>query len=145
MSYKVLDPIMEEQTEWKSSAKQYSGFLAALKGGTWLPISFDQIDYIDCGRVAHHEAIVTDQDFIGYHYKMCKRKFYTDQYITMDRQEVVTKTAPKWFGDYQYQQAINEDDYVYDDEGGWLGTRTVNEKLVETSYALAKKNLPVVE
>ena len=145
MSYPVIAAKDDDQVEWKSSAKQYAEFLAVLKGGTWLPISFDQIDYIDCSHIASHPAITTDKDFVGYHFKMCKRKIYTDQYLTYDKKTVEVRTAPKWFGGYEYEYAVDEDDYVYDDEGGWLGTRRVNDKYVETAYALAKTTLPGVE
>lgn len=141
----VLKSQDDNQTEWKSSAKQYGDFLAVLRGGTWMPISFDMLDYIDCGHIVSHEAITTDKDYIGYNYKMCKKTYYTDQYVTYDQQQVVTKTAPKWYGAYEYEEAIDADTYVHDDEGGWLGITNKETKLVETSYALAKTTLPSVE
>lgn len=49
--------------ERHSTANRYmpeNGQLAVLQKGYWTPISFDSLDYIDCGHIASHRAILSD-------------------------------------------------------------------------------------
>lgn len=47
-----------DQVELASSADQYREYLAVELGGVAVPIEFDQIDYIGCGHIQSHPAIM---------------------------------------------------------------------------------------
>lgn len=124
-----------------SSIDQFSTFLSAEVGGVSVPIEFDAIDYIDCGKVVSHPVIVDNGRNIGYIFSDGIHEYITDEYPLTDRSEDVLKELPEWFGDGFYQ---DHEDYQaitnFDDAA--LGTRNVNRLRVGQHYYLADEILP---
>ena len=124
-----------------SSIDQFSTFLSAEVGGASVPIEFDAIDYIDCGKVVSHPVIVDNGRNIGYIFSDGVHEYITDEYPLTDRSEDVLKELPEWFGDGFYQ---DHEDYQaitnFDDSA--LGTRNVNRLRVGQHYYLADEILP---
>ena len=110
-------------------------------GGVNVPIEFDAIDYIDCGKVVSHPVIVDNGRNIGYIFSDGVHEYITDEYPLTDRTEDVLKELPEWFGDGFYQ---DHEDYQaitnFDDSA--LGTRNVNRLRVGQHYYLADEILP---
>lgn len=124
-----------------SSIDQFSTFLSDYRGGVNVPIEFDAIDYIDCGKVVSHPVIVDNGRNIGYIFSDGAHEYITDEYPLTDRSEDVLKELPEWFGDGFYQ---DHEDYQaitnFDDSS--LGTRNVNRLRVGQHYYLADEILP---
>lgn len=124
-----------------SSIDQFSTFLSAEVGGVSVPIEFDIIDYIDCGKVVSHPAIVDNGKNIGYIFSDGIHEYITDEYPLTDHTEDVLKELPEWFGDGFYQ---DHDEYeaITNFDGSSLGTRNVNRIRVGQNYYLADEILP---
>lgn len=124
-----------------SSIDQFSTFLSAEVGGVSVPIEFDAIDYIDCGRIVSRPVIIDNGCNIGYIFSDGIHEYITDEYPLTDRSEDVLKELPEWFGDGFYQ---DHEDYQaitnFDDSA--LGTRNVNRLRVGQHYYLADEILP---
>lgn len=140
MSIPILEPVMDSQVERKSSNYQYKGFLSVLKRNSWVPISFDVLDYIDCNKVVSHKAIVTDKEFIGYHYPVKECKYYIDQYVVSDSQKTTLKALDEWFGAGFYE-AFEDKRVIVNADNGSLGQRNELNLKVGLDYVTAKKTL----
>lgn len=141
---KVLEPVDNPQAKYHSSISQYSNMLAVLKRGEWCPISFDVIDYIDCEEVKSHKAIVSDGDNVGYHFPVGECVLYTNEYVYHDENGVELRTLPEWFGAGFYNKALDRKAFINFDDCS-LGVRNRFRLRIGLNYALAEKNLPVVE
>lgn len=71
MAIRVLEPDEEIGAFHRSTTLQHIDTLSVLQHGAWVPISFDSLDYIDCGRLVSHRAIVTDVEGSGYIVDRC--------------------------------------------------------------------------
>jgi hypothetical protein len=115
--------------------------LSAEVGGVSVPIEFDIIDYIDCGKVVSHPAIIDNGKNIGYIFSDGIHEYITDEYPLTDHTEDVLKELPEWFGDGFYQ---DHDEYeaITNFDNSSLGTRNVNKLRVGQHYYLADDILP---
>lgn len=124
-----------------SSLNQFSSFFSGRIGQDVLPIEFDQIDYIDCGKVVSHPVIVDNGDNIGYIFSDGIATYVTDTYPLFEHEEVVMKDLPAEFGEGQYQAYENSDVIVnYDDES--FGVRDITSVRYGQDYFLADEILP---
>lgn len=151
MPMKWLEPDEEAKVFWKSSISQHKHMFSVMVRGEWVPIAFDNIDYIKCApncnpgcnkfEVAHHCATVTDGDDIGFDFNVGQTRFVSDSYISHDHNEVITKMLPCWFGMGTYQEYVDTRAMVNADNGA-VGTRSTGVKRIGLAYALAKETLP---
>lgn len=127
--------------ERKSSVFQHSNKLAVWKNNQWVPISFDDVDYIsNSSGVVSHRAILADEDDIGYNFPVRTERFTLDTYLYMDHNEIVTKVLPKWFGEGFYEEYVKSKAFVNSDANA-LGTRNNYTLKVGLDYALADNTL----
>lgn len=119
----------EHRTVTKSSTSQYKDHtLSVYKAGRYVPISFDKIDYIDCDKVVSHRVIVTDSPELPYEYPVGHCTFFSDLYVTFDKEGEEIKPLPCWFGDGWYREYVKARAYVNADNAA-LGTH--NEQRVD--------------
>ena len=136
MKVDYLNDADEANVHRHSSANQYGNFLAVQKGGVNIPLRFDSLDWINCEGIKTHPVIVSDGDDIGYHFPIGHYTYFTDTYLIMDRNEVVVKQLPKWFGDGWYEQYLNEKTFTNFD-GCSLGERNRVDLTIGLDYILA--------
>lgn len=103
-----LDDADESDIHRYSSINQYGAFLSVKKGGVEIPLRFDKIDWIDCGKLKTHPVIISDGTDIGFDFPVGHYTYFTNTYYIMDRKEVVVKELPEWFGKGWYEKALNE-------------------------------------
>lgn len=125
-----------------SSVDQYGGiFLCVIKGGRQVPISFDTLDYIDCGKPVYHKSIVSNGNDIGYHFNSKKCTYVDNNYIYVDENgATVTKQLPKWFGEGTYEEVRNNPAYITADTNS-LGTSNIQDFTVGLAYTLADETI----
>ena len=128
----------------KFSNAQYKGTLAVKKGGAYLPISFDMVDYIDCDEVKTHRVFLAGEDNIGYHYKINKCKFVNTNYLLHDKRFHGLKQLPKEFGEGFYEEFLESQSFTNADNGA-MGMTNSGILRVGTDYILAKETLEATE
>lgn len=142
---KILPAVDDDRAEYRSTISQFSGRpLTFYKGGQWVPLAFDSIDYVKCKCVVSHRAILSDPSDLGYYYPVTKSIYITDDYVYHDHKEIQTLPLPEWFGEGTYRKAVDEHALINSDDNS-LGVRNVQKLSVGTGYAIAKKTLPPVE
>lgn len=68
MKITILEPDEQIEAVYSASVSQNKTKLSTLRGGEFVPISYDVLDYISCDGVASHRATVYDHDDDGYDY-----------------------------------------------------------------------------
>lgn len=144
MKMPFLEPVEKPDVKYHSSISQHSNKLYVVKGGEYVPISFDTLDYIDCGKVYSHKSVVTDGDDIGYNYEVGNRRFISDTYVSVDRKGIEKYALPKWFGEGFYSKVVDEQVFTNFDNGS-LGNRNIYDLRIGLSYAAADKTLEPTE
>ena len=124
-----------------SSIDQFKNFLADYHNGVYLPIEFDQIDFINCGQVVSHPIIVDNGDNIGYYFSDGFQEHVFDEYPMFDSEEVVMRDLPEWAGEGQYEAYENKDAIANFDNAS-LGTRNHVPIQIGQDYYLADEILP---
>ena len=140
----ILESCDKPQVKYHSSISQHKNTLCVMKKNEWCPIAFDSIDYIDCDHIGSHRACVTDGDDIGFHYDVKNCKVITRNYLYHDRNQVVLKTLPEWFGSGYYEDVLTGQAFVNADNGA-LGTENLLNLRIGLNYAIADEMLPAVE
>ena len=140
MATEYLNDADETNIHRHSSVNQYGNFLAVQKGGVNIPLRFDKLDWINCDGIKTHSVIISDGDDIGYHFPVGHYTYFTDDYLIMDRNEVVVKKLPKWYGEGWYEKALNEKVFTNFD-GASLGERNRVDLRVGLDYILADETL----
>ena len=131
----------DRQVERKSSISQYRGMLSVWERGGWTPIYFDAIDYIDCGKVVSHPAILaTRHDFIGYHYPIGVAYETESEYLTHDHYGVEIRPLPEEVGSGFHEEVIDARAFTNADNGA-LGVENKSRLKVGLDYYLAKETL----
>lgn len=125
-----------------SSIDQFQDYLADYRGGAWVPIEFDQIDYIDCDRVVSHPVIIDNGDNIGYYFTDGHYSFVTDEYPTFDYERTELRELPEYMGSGFYEAYDKGQEIVNDDNGNALGIRNENKLRIGQHYYLADEILP---
>lgn len=142
---KVLPAVDDNRAEYRSTISQFSGRpLTFYKGGQWVPLAFDSIDYINCKCVESHLAILSDPSDLGYYYPVAKSIYITDDYVAHDWQELQTLPLPEWFGEGFYNKYVDKYALVNSDDNS-LGVRNVQKLSIGTGYAIAKSTLPAIK
>jgi len=114
----------EHRTVTKSSISQARDTKLSLSNGVgaFLPIVFDNLDYIDCDRVKSHPIIVSTVDDLDYQYPVRECTYYTDEYVYVDEHGSELRTLPHWFGEGFYTKYVDTSNFInFDTES--LGTR----------------------
>ena len=140
MAIEYLNDADETNIHRHSSVNQYGNFLAVQKGGVNIPLRFDKLDWINCDGIKTHSVIISDGDDIGYHFPVGHYTYFTDDYLIMDRNEVVVKKLPKWHGEGWYEKALNEKVFTNFD-GASLGERNRVDLRIGLDYILADETL----
>ena len=140
MATEYLNDADETNIHRHSSVNQYGNFLAVQKGGVNIPLRFDKLDWINCDGIKTHSVIISDGDDIGYHFPVGHYTYFTDDYLIMDRNEVVVKKLPKWYGEGWYEKALNEKVFTNFD-GASLGERNRVDLRIGLDYILADETL----
>lgn len=141
---KILLHSDTERTKAFSSIDQHHKFIATYSRGGWTPIEFEQLDYINCGKVVSHPVIIEFDDKIGYHFPIDECEITTDEYPLFDRQETELRELPDCLGGGFYEAFVDEQTIVNFDGNG-LGTHNVQKLKIGQDYILAKKMLPPIE
>lgn len=140
MKVEYLNDADETNIHRHSSINQYGGFLSVQKGGVNIPLRFDKLDWINCDGIKTHSVIISDGNDIGYHFPVGHYTYFTDDYLIMDRNEVVVKKLPKWYGEGWYEKALNEKVFTNFD-GASLGERNRVDLRIGLDYILADETL----
>lgn len=140
MRMNLLEPDENPEVFYHSSITQHKNKLSVYKGGEWLPISYDVIDYIDCKRVVSHRAIVTDKPDIGYEFPVNEWHMVSDTYLTGDFTGTKQVKLDPWFGEGYYEKYVKERVYL-NAKCSSLGIRNEDKYRVGLNYALAKRTL----
>ena len=141
MKVEYLNDADETDIHRHSSIDQYDHFLSVEKGGVNIPLRFDNLDWINCEGIKTHPVIVSDGNDLGYHFPIGHYTYFTDTYLIMDRQEVVVKKMPKWFGEGWYEKYINDRIFTNFDGGRSLGERNRVDLRVGQDFVLADEML----
>ena len=128
-----LDDADEYDIRRYSSIDQYANFLSVLKGGKAVPIRFDKLDWINCDGLHTHPVIVSDGTDLGFNFPIGHYTYFTDNYLVMDRKEVIIKKLPEWFGKGWYEKALNEKS-ITNFDGHSLGERTRVNLMIGQDY-----------
>jgi hypothetical protein len=131
----------ERKVNAHSSIDQFKDFFSVYTGGEWIPIEYDYIDYINCGKVVSHPVIVDTGDHIGYFYAVGECSTVEDEYPMFDYEEIVTKPLPEFQGEGEYE-AYEKDDVIVNFDNAALGLRNVNRYRIGQDYLLADEFLP---
>lgn len=135
MKITYLNDADQTDTHRHSSIDQYGNFLSVKKGGVNVPIRFDSLDWINCEGIKTHPIIISDGTDIGFNFPVGHYSYITDDYIVMDRKEVVVKQMPEWFGKGWYEKALNEKVFTNFDNGS-LGMRNKVNLRIGLDYVL---------
>lgn len=135
MKVTYLNDADQTDTHRHSSIDQYGNFLSVKKGGVNVPIRFDSLDWINCEGIKTHPIIISDGTDIGFNFPVGHYSYITDDYIIMDRKEVVVKQMPEWFGKGWYEKALNEKVFTNFDNGS-LGMRNKVNLRIGLDYVL---------
>lgn len=108
----------EHRTMTKSSIAQAKGkVLSIYMAGRYVPVVFDHIDYIDCDKVVSRRETISSSDELAYNYPVGHCNYFSEQYVQFDKEGVVAKPMPCWFGDGWYREYIKKRSYVnFDDQ-----------------------------
>ena len=141
MAFKLLEPDEKPEVFYHSSISQHKNKLSVRRGGEWLPISYDVIDYIDCDKVVSHRAVVTDSPDIGYDFSVGEKHFYSDIFLTGDKIGIEKVPLSPWFGEGCYERYVSSRVLLKADCEP-LSIHNKEKLRVGYNYALAVKTLP---
>ncbi len=125
-----------------SSIDQFNDFLSIEKGGVRVPIEFEMIDYIDCGRVVSHPVIIDNGNHIGYYYPDAYVADVETEYPMFDYERTELRELPEYMGSGFYEAHDTGLEIVNDDRGRALGVRNENMLRIGQNYFLADEILP---
>lgn len=140
MSIDYLSEADEYDVKRRSSIDQYGAFLSVKKGGVNVPLRFDSLDWINCDGIKTHPVIISDGSDIGFNYPIGHYTYFTDTYLIVDRNEVVVKKLPEWYGAGWYEKALREKNFVNFD-GSSLGERNRVDLRIGKDYIKADEML----
>ena len=140
MKVEYLNDADETNLHRYSSVDQYGSFLSVKKGGVNIPLRFDSLDWINCDGIKTHPVIISDGSDIGFNYPIGHYTYFTDTYLIVDRNEVVVKKLPEWYGAGWYEKALREKNFVNFD-GSSLGERNRVDLRIGLDYATADEIL----
>lgn len=132
----------EAKAERHSSIDQFKKYIATKVGEAYRPIVFDNLDYIDCDRVASHPIIIEFDDKIGYHFPVAVYHTVTNQYDFFDRQEELLRPLPAWAGNGFYKTYEEGEIGINFDNNTALSHRNDQELVVGLDYVTAVNVLP---
>ena len=140
MTVDYLDEADEYDVRRHSSVNQYDAFLSVQKGGVNVPLRFDSLDWINCDGIKTHSVIISDGNDIGFNYPVGHYTYFTDTYLIVDRNEVVVKKLPEWYGAGWYEKALREKNFInFDDKS--LGERNRVDLRIGKDYIKADEML----
>lgn len=130
--------------ERKSSISQHTDKLGLWKKGEFIPIEFDQLDYIDCKKIASHKAVISFGDDIGFNYPTGTCRVIDNNYLLFDQKEAVLKALPSWFGEGFYEAFVDKFTMINFSSCS-LGLDNSRPLTVGLDYVKCKTVLPPVE
>lgn len=119
----ILASADDNVVERKSSIDQFKGTLHIIKGGVYVPISFDVLDYIHCGKPHAHSAILGDHEYL-YAISQCQSSVAT---------LILSDT-----GDQDTVQAIKADNDA-------IGVKNTQCRKIGLGYVRAKDSLAPIQ
>ena len=141
----ILKASDDRQIEVKSSINQYRNFLSVFKQGGWIPISYDVLESLTCDGATSHKAIMTDdKDWNGYHYPIATCLQLRGAYLTTDKKGVEMRDLPRWQGEGQYGQYVDEQRITNADNEAVGVINDVKYRIGLDIYT-CKKTLPAIE
>ena len=147
----LLPPEGDTKLENKSSISQFSRLFSALVGGEWVPIMFDEIEYVECAdpckdtyRVKSHRAALTDGDDSQFTYPVGTCHYWNDEYVLTDVQETVVKELPSYFGSGTYEKFEKYKTFTNGDNGS-AGLRNKLTYRIGLNYWTAKNSLDAIK
>lgn len=140
----------ENKVSVHSSIDQYRKFIATYERGGWTPIEFDYLDYVECigcdGKdrfhPVTHPVVIEFGDEIGYNFPIDEYEYTTDDYLKMDRKEVVLLPLPEFYGDGFYEAYEDGETITNFDDGNAMGVRNDYSLKIGQDYYLADEILP---
>ena len=140
MKVEYLNDADETNIHRHSSINQYGGFLSVQKGGVNIPLRFDSLDWINCDGIKTHPIIISDGNDLGYNFPVGHYTYFTDTYLIMDRDKVVVKQLPEWYGKGWYEKSLRDKAFTNFD-GHSLGERNRVDLRIGLDYILADNTL----
>lgn len=141
----ILKASDDRQIEVKSSINQYRNFLSVFRQGGWIPISYDVLESLTCDGATSHKAIMTDdKDWNGYHYPIATCHQLRGAYLTTDKKGVEMRDLPRWQGEGQYGQYVDEQRITNADNEAVGVINNVKYRIGLDIYT-CKKTLPAIE
>lgn len=132
----------EHRTITKSSISQARDTKLSLSNGIgqFIPIVFDNLDYIDCDKVMSHKIMVSDSDELSFEYPVKECTYYIDKYVYSDEEGTELKEMPEWFGAGFYRAYVNRNDFTnFDYEA--FGIRNIQTLQGGLHYTIASDTL----
>ena len=140
MTVVYLDDADETDVKRNSSIDQHREFLSVKKGMNAIPIRFDKLDWVNCDGIKSHPIIISYGTDYGYNYQVRHYTYFTDKYLMMDRNEVVVKQLPHWYGEGWYEQHIGKKTFTNFDDSS-LGVRNRIDLRIGTDFVSAEEIL----
>lgn len=136
-------PIADEhRTATKSSISQARDKKLSLSNGIgqFVPIVFDNLDYIDCDKVVSHKVMVSDSDELAFDYPVRECTYFADKYVYVDEKGTELKELPEWFGAGFYRASVDRNNFVnFDDQA--FGTRDADTLQTGLHYVEASSTI----
>lgn len=136
-------PIADEhRTITKSSISQARDTKLSLSNGIgqFIPIVFDNLDYIDCDRVVSHKVMVSDSDELAFEYPVKECTYFSDEYVYVDEKGTELRELPEWFGAGFYRASVDRNNFVnFDDQA--FGTRDADTLQTGLHYVEASSTI----
>lgn len=141
---RILTPVNDSKLTRESSINQFEDKLAVLIKGEWVPLSFDIIDGINCGKVRTHKAVLNIRPSLGYAYDVKECNYLTNSYLKSDDYRIETRALPEYYGAGFYQAKVDREILVNADNTA-LGVSNQKTLRVGTDYVRSRRVLkPVV-
>lgn len=149
MAFDILYATNDAQVHRHSSLDQFKdGFLSAWVKNGWAPIVFDQIDGIgECSGIKSHPVAISFGDDLGYVFPEGKCVYFSDHFITVDKNGVEYKQLPECFGGNGelYPTFVSSNAFLNFDNDSGLGVHQAKALRVGLDYVKADETLPAVK
>lgn len=132
----------ERRTSTRGSNTQTKGKVLSVHSGAgqFLPIVWDNLDYIYCGEPHTHPVMITYDDQLAYEYPVAHCTYYSDEYIYHDSEEEQLKELPEWFGSGFYTAYEDHPFFINDDESSF-GSREKDTLQIGLHYVEANDSV----
>ena len=132
----------ERRTSTKGSNSQSRPDTIAVHNGAgqFLPIVWDNLDYIYCGEPHTHPVIISYDDQLDYQYPVGRCTYFADKIITHDAKGEEIRQLQEWFG-AGFIRVYNDKLQIINDDESSFGTRDAETLQIGLHYTVANDEL----